>query len=257
MSYLKDILTCQIFVSMFKYSGGYNVQTKSSSNNFQSGGYLSLLLWRADAKNWNRSQDILFHCLHSSTQHRNGSSSHHCTEKGDSWGTWWAHSCEREDVTEITGRVGTASSQATWRPKSSNYFPHFAFCQLISLPQMWDISRKTVVTAHQHLKKRFTNRFANKMRTRSRFNDNIVHPYAQSLQEETNKLLQPSEPRMFAFSNGWILRFQQKFHVEFGSVNIANVEVALPSLLLLMLQYALADVCNAEEFGLFSRLPPG
>jgi hypothetical protein len=72
--------------------------------------------------------------------------------------------------------------------------------------------------------------------------------------------LHPDAPK-FKFSNGWLAKFKQRHQIQshrrFGESGVADTEIieeSLPHIRIILDQYALADIYNMDETGLFYRM---
>jgi hypothetical protein len=72
--------------------------------------------------------------------------------------------------------------------------------------------------------------------------------------------LHPDAPK-FEFSNGWLAKFKQRHQIQshhrFGESGAADTEIieeSLPRIHTILDQYALADIYNMDETGLFYRM---
>jgi len=83
----------------------------------------------------------------------------------------------------------------------------------------------------------------------------ICHKVAQFLER-----LHPDAPK-FKFSSGWLAKFKQQHQIrshrrfgESGAANTKIIEESLPRIRTILDQYALADIYNMDEIGLFYRM---
>jgi hypothetical protein len=72
--------------------------------------------------------------------------------------------------------------------------------------------------------------------------------------------LHPDVPK-FEFSNGWLAKFKQRHQIrshhrfsESGATNTEIIEESLPCIRTILDKYALANIYNMDETGLFYRM---
>ena len=94
-------------------------------------------------------------------------------------------------------------------------------------------------------------------------NDNVIEEKAKRLQCALSELLPPHEQSDMQFSNGWLHLFKQRHnfkcykpHGEQGDAGDEGARAPLPRLGQLAAQYSLADIFNADEFGLCYSAAP-
>ncbi len=94
-------------------------------------------------------------------------------------------------------------------------------------------------------------------------NENLIQEKARKIQCALNESLQPQEQSNMQFSNGWLYLLKQrqnfkcyKSHGDQGDADDAGACAALPRLRQLAAQYSLADIFNADEFGLCYSAAP-
>ena len=92
---------------------------------------------------------------------------------------------------------------------------------------------------------------------------NVIQEKGRRLQRSLNLTLPEDERTELKFSNGWLHAFnnRHKFksynsHGEMGDADQRGADAALPELRQLASQYALNDIFNADEFGLFYAAAP-
>ncbi len=93
--------------------------------------------------------------------------------------------------------------------------------------------------------------------------DSMIQEKARQVQCTLNAALSIDKRTSVHFSNGWLYSFQHrhnfcslKSHGEVGNADHAAAREALPSLRQLTATFALADIFNADECGLFYNSPP-
>lgn len=91
----------------------------------------------------------------------------------------------------------------------------------------------------------------------------VIKQQGLRIQESVNLLLPQNEHIQLKFTNGWLCNFQKRWglksrrvHGESGDVNMGIVDQELPKLQQLCSTYALDDIFNADETGLFYCMPP-
>ncbi len=93
--------------------------------------------------------------------------------------------------------------------------------------------------------------------------DRLIKEKGRILQIYANDRLSPHKQLDFKFSNGWRYGFKQrngfKSYRSYGEDSDADevaIQNELPALRARLTAFALNEIFNADEFGLFHKLPP-